>query len=51
MQDKKAYEKPRLLHHGSVEERTLQTPGGNIKGGGECFHLDKFGEESSTACS
>ena len=40
------YETPRLLEYGSIADVTFTTPGGNMKGGGPCYHLDKFDEMS-----
>ena len=40
------YEAPELLEYGSITDVTFTTPGGNIKGGGPCYHFDKFDEMS-----
>ena len=40
------YEKPFVTDLGSISENTWTTPGGNIKGGGPIYHLDKFCEPS-----
>jgi hypothetical protein len=40
------YECPELVQYGSIAEYTFTTPGGNIKGGDPCYHLDKYDETS-----
>ena len=40
------YETPDLVVYGPIGACTFQTPGGNVKGGDPCYHLDKFDEMS-----
>ena len=50
MNQKKVYEKPQLMEHGSVAELTLLNPSGMIKGCQENCHDDPmFGEPSGIA--
>jgi len=45
------YQAPVLVDYGSICECTFATPHGNIKGGGPCWHYDKFAEQSGVPCS
>jgi len=45
------YSSPRLVAMGKVADVTRVTPGGNVKGGGPIFHLDKFNEMSEITLS
>ena len=40
------YETPSLVRYGLIGHCTFMTPGGNVKGGDPCYHLDKFDEMS-----
>jgi hypothetical protein len=40
------YNEPQLIEYGSILDRTFTTPGGNVKGGDPCYHLDKYDEMS-----
>lgn len=41
------YERPAIRDLGSIAAHTFTTPNGNVKGGGQVFHLDCFAEQSS----
>jgi hypothetical protein len=49
---KKPYAPPVLTVHGDISEYTLAVGRpGHVKGGGVCWHYDKFGEQSGIPCS